>query len=82
MMLTRIILLHMQIPNLTTKQRLEDIKASTGLSDRKIAEKVGLNQSNVWRLRTGKYKRTTDEVGIKIVNLHALLVNGKQQNDQ
>jgi DNA-binding Xre family transcriptional regulator len=69
----------MQIPNLTTKKRLEDIRASAHLSDREIGEKVGLNQSNVWRLRTGKYKRTTDEAGIKIANLHALLV--KQNNE-
>ncbi len=73
-MLMRIILRTMQIPNMSTKQRLEDIRASTGLSDRVIGDKVGLNQSNVWRLRTGKYKRTTDEVGIRIANLHAQLV--------
>ncbi len=72
----------MQIPNLTTKQRLEAIRASTRLSDRKIGAKVGLNQSNVWRLRTGQYKRTTDEVGIRIAILHAEIINGKHKNGQ
>lgn len=67
----------MQISDITIQQRLNDIRASAGLSDRKIGDKVGLNQSNVWRLRTGQYKNTTDVVGIRIVNLHAEIIKQK-----
>ncbi len=69
----------MQTSNITTRQRLEAIRASSSLSDREIGELVGLNQSNVWRLRNGLYKSTTDEVGFKIADLYARIL--KQKNE-
>jgi hypothetical protein len=67
----------MHIPNITIQQCLNDIRASTQLSDREIGDRIGLNQSNVWRLRTGRHKNTTHAIGIRISNLHAQLLKKK-----
>lgn len=71
----------MQIPEISTQQRLKELRA-TGLTDEAIGERVGLHQSNVWRLRKGEYKGTTDVVGIRIANLHAQIVIQKNSVSQ
>lgn len=72
----------MQNQNISTQQRLKELKASTGFSDQKLGELVGLDQSNVWRLRNGQYKKTTYEVGIRIAQLHSEIVIQKDKVSQ
>jgi transcriptional regulator with XRE-family HTH domain len=43
-------------------QRIAQLRTERGLTQTTLAEKAGLNQSNIWRIENGKYS-----VGIDIL---------------
>lgn len=54
--------------------------SSKGWTDRRIAAAIGLNASNVCRLRTGQYKDTTSSVYFALYALWKDQVGGNNAN--
>ena len=63
---------------MTIQELLADLRAA-GLTDRYIAEQMGVNQSLVWRLRNGKNKSTSFERGERLAILHRRVCGRKQR---
>lgn len=74
--------LTMMIPNIPAKKYLDDLRSNAGLTDRDIAEAVGLCRTSIYRLRIGKHKTTAHEAGIKIANLHAVVFKNNNKKKQ
>jgi len=56
--------------NKTPKQLIDEIRASTGMTDTSIADATNISQSTISRLRSGTLKDTSSENWRSIVSLY------------